>query len=118
MNRWSLTSVGLGIVLAAAVAPRGPASAHDVGPAGQCAPSVPVPGATEGASLPGTVAHSTGDLRAAQLLVDFADAPARYSVGEHRFVFGPADEWFRTVSYARLSLTVTSTKTWLRLPLR
>ena len=118
MNRWSLISAGLAIVFAAALAPRGPASVQDVGPAGPCAPSAAVPGATEGASLPGTVARSTGELRAAQLLVDFADAPARYSVAEHGSVFGPADEWFRTVSYSRLSLTVTSTRNWLRLPLR
>jgi M6 family metalloprotease-like protein len=87
-------------------------------PSGPCAPAVPVAGATEGLSLPGTVARSTGDLRAVQLLVDFPDAPAGYSVSEHQSVFAPANDWFRAVSYSRLRLTVTSTSRWLRLPLR
>jgi M6 family metalloprotease-like protein len=90
----------------------------DVTPIGRCAPGAPVPGVTAGASLPGTVARSTGELHAAQLLVDFDDAPAQYPVTEHDFVFAPANEWFRTVSYSRLSLSVASSKHWLRMPLR
>jgi M6 family metalloprotease-like protein len=105
--------------LASAVAALGSgASTVTSGPVGPCAPGLPVAGATAGASLPGTVAHSTGELRAAQLLVDFPDAPARYPVSEHRGVFGPADDWFQAVSYSRLSLRVRSTLSWLRLPRR
>lgn len=64
------------------------------------------------------MARSTGELHAAQLLVDFPDAPARYPVSEHGGVFGPANDWFQAVSYSRLSLRVTSTRSWLRLPRR
>ncbi len=87
-------------------------------PAGPCAPRVTVAGVTAGAGLPGTVAPSSGELRAGQLLVDFPDVPARYPVSEHLAVVAPADAWFQTVSYSRLRLTVRSTQTWLRMPLR
>ena len=93
-------------------------SVHSAEPSGLCAPSPAVAGATEGASLPGTVAPSAGVLRAVQLLVDFSDAPARYPVSEHLGVFDPANEWFQAVSYGRLSLNLSSTGRWLRLPLR
>jgi M6 family metalloprotease-like protein len=97
----------------------GPASAgQDVAPSGPCAPGASVAGVTAGASLPGTVANSTGELKAVQLLVDFPDAPARYPVFEHQSVFGPANRWFKAVSYSRLRLDVKSTERWLRLPLR
>ena len=118
MGRPSLALICVSIVSTAAAGFSTEAPDAGGAPISACAPAAPVPGVTAGASLPGTVAPSTGELRAAQLLVDFSDAPARYPVTEHDFVFAPANEWFETVSYSRLSLAVTSTRHWLRMPLR
>jgi M6 family metalloprotease-like protein len=115
----SSSLLGLGLLIASLASTVIAAASLSSGePSGPCSPSPAVAGATEGASIPDTVARPAGVLRAAQVLVDFPDAPAQYPVSQHLGVFGPADDWFKAVSYGRLSLSVTSTSRWLRLPLR
>ena len=118
MRRLALAITCLGVATAAAASFRPALAGQGIGPSGPCAPGLPVAGVTAGTSLPGTVARSTGEVQAVQLLVDFPDSPARYAVSEHQSVFAPADRWFQAVSYSRLRLNVTSTRRWLRMPLQ
>jgi hypothetical protein len=58
---------------------------------------------TAGRSAPGTVAGSTGVLRAALLTVDFPNAVADYPSEEHLAPVAQADAWYQSVSGGRLS---------------
>jgi M6 family metalloprotease-like protein len=77
-----------------------------------------VPGVTEGRSLPGTVAPSTGPLRALLLLVHASDAPRDESTAAPERMFDSAADWFRSVSYGRLDFSVDTLPQWLPLPAR
>lgn len=84
----------------------------------ECLPAPTVPGVTEGRSRPGTVAPSTGVLRAVLLLVHAADAPPDESVAGPQEVIDAADAWFRAVSYGRLGFHIETVPRWLELPAR
>jgi len=73
---------------------------------------------TEGESLPGTVAPSTGTLRAVLLLVHAADAAPDESVAAPESLIDDASAWFRAVSYRRLDFRVETVPRWLSLPAR
>jgi M6 family metalloprotease-like protein len=86
------------------------------GAGGACRPAPTVPGVTEGRSGPGTVAPSTGVLRAALLLVHAADAPPDDSVAPPQDLIDAAADWYRTVSYGRLEFRVETPPRWFALP--
>ena len=71
---------------------------------------------TEGLSRPGSVAPSVGALRAALLLVHAADAPPDASTAPPTAMLDAAADWFRTVSYGRLTFRVETVPRWLALP--
>ncbi len=81
-----------------------------------CHPAPTAPAVTEGRSLPGTVGPSIGTLRAVMLLVHASDARPDESVAAPEQLFDAAEEWFRAVSYGRLSLRVDTVPRWLALP--
>jgi M6 family metalloprotease-like protein len=101
-----------------ALAYSGLAAPAGAAPPSACAPAPTFPGVTAGHSMPGTVASSTGVLRALLLSVDFPNAAGDYPPREHLAPAERADVWFRTVSGGRLTLAVTGLERWLRLPLR
>ena len=82
----------------------------------QCRPAPTVPGVTEGASAPGTVAPAVGTVRAILLLVHPSDTPPDESVVGPRELFAAASAWFRTVSYGRLDFRAETLPRWLSLP--
>lgn len=58
-----------------------------------------------------------GSLKAVMLFVDFPDAPAKESAAAlYNALVLPAQSWFSGASYGRMSLSVTSLNSWLRLP--
>jgi len=81
-----------------------------------CDPAPTVPGVTEGRSLTGTVAPSSGTLRAALLLVHAADAQPDDPAAVAHATFDGAAAWFRAVSYGRLDFRVEPTPRSLALP--
>lgn len=91
------------------------ATAAEIASSG-CHPAPAVPGVTEGASLPGTVAPSLGTVRAILLLVHTSDASPDESVAGPAALFDAASAWFRTVSYGRLDFRAETLPRWLSLP--
>lgn len=63
-------------------------------------------------------AHSTGQVRALNLMIDFPDAPGTHTAMERYHEFFPQTAaWFRTSSYGRLDyLPETPITHWLRMP--
>jgi M6 family metalloprotease-like protein len=106
------------LALAASFLLLGPGSEASAASPSRCEPSPTFPAVTAGRSAPGTVAPSTGVLRAGLLTVDFPNAVANYPAEEHLAPVEQAAAWYRTVSGGRLTLAVTGLDRWLRLPLR
>jgi M6 family metalloprotease-like protein len=67
----------------------------------------------------GEYAHSTGELKALTLFVDFPDAPAHESVRQRYHDFFPAvPQWYARASYGRLRYHVVPVLRWFRMPHR
>jgi len=114
ITRWLLVAA---VLACAASAARVSALAAEGAPS-RCRPAPTVPGVTEGESLRGTVAPSTGVLRAILLLVHASDAPPDDSVAAPQSLIDAAAAWFRAASYGRLDFRVETVPRWLPLPAR
>lgn len=57
-----------------------------------------------------------GQVDAAMIFVDFADAPAAESIGAIAPLYTAYLDWFREVSYGRFSVVVTPVPQWFRMP--
>ncbi|MCP3820347.1 M6 family metalloprotease domain-containing protein [Streptomyces sp. A3M-1-3] len=73
---------------------------------------------SEGLPTPPGYARSTGEIRALNLMIDFADAPGEGKAEDRLAEFFPqTTQWFRTSSYGRLSYRPEAPfKEWLRMP--
>ncbi|WP_335938138.1 M6 family metalloprotease domain-containing protein [Streptomyces sp. PTD5-9] len=74
---------------------------------------------SEGMPTPKGYAHSTGRIRALNLMIDFPDAKGAEPAMDRFAEFFPQTvEWFRTASYGRLTYVPDAPiRTWLRMPL-
>ncbi|WP_327245875.1 M6 family metalloprotease domain-containing protein [Streptomyces sp. NBC_01320] len=74
---------------------------------------------SEGMPTPTGYAHSTGQIHALNLMIDFPDAPGAGSAMKRLAEFFPqTTNWFRTSSYGRLIYRPDApVKSWLRMPL-
>ncbi|GAA3483981.1 hypothetical protein GCM10018966_085130 [Streptomyces yanii] len=74
---------------------------------------------SEGMPTPTGYAHSTGQIHALNLMIDFPDAPGAGSAMKRLAEFFPqTTNWFRTSSYGRLVYRPEApVKSWLRMPL-
>ncbi len=115
----SATACACAFAVLAAVAsvdvPTGSAgSARSVAIRASCTPPILGRGVGEGRNDPVHFPPTVGELPAVMLFVDFADVRATSDPAE---VFDSAmphvSEWYRTVSYERLRLTVTPIRRWL-----
>ena len=62
-------------------------------------------------------AHSTGELKALTLFIDFPDAPAHESVQQRYREFFPAvSQWYARASYGRLRYRPVAVPRWFRMP--
>ncbi|MCF3962881.1 M6 family metalloprotease domain-containing protein, partial [Streptomyces fuscigenes] len=99
----------------------GPGSAQSDTVLGPCRIS-PRPGSavqmSEGLPTGGGYAHSTGEVRALNLMIDFPDAPgSRTAMDRYHEFFPQTAQWFRTSSYGRLDYRPeTPIRHWLRMP--
>jgi M6 family metalloprotease-like protein len=84
--------------------------------ASSCAPPALGFGTGEGWNAP-ELPPTVGDLRIAMLFVDFADSPGSTTPQSIYDTYVPrVVDWYRTVSYGRLHITVTPYPRWIRLP--
>ena len=74
---------------------------------------------SEGVPTPSGYVHSTGEVKALNLMIDFPDAPGDEPATDRLAEFFPQTaKWFRTSSYGRLTYRPeTPLKDWLRMPL-
>jgi len=81
-----------------------------------CAPPQLGFGVGEGANDP-TMPPSTGELRVAMLFVDFAEAPGAFRPESIADAYIPTVvDWYKTVSYGQLQISVKALPQWIRLP--
>ncbi|MGI5398342.1 M6 family metalloprotease domain-containing protein [Streptomyces sp. CA-135486] len=74
---------------------------------------------SEGMPTPPGYSHSTGEIRALNLMIDFPDSPGTGRALDRLAEFFPQTaDWFRTSSYGRLSYRAHAPITdWLRMPM-